>query len=164
MKFLSVVQIDTIYDLIALNRLIKEKYPRGIRAFDDLISQFAPDYNDVGSEASEYLKKEFQPKEFVPGIYFVWVEDSWDRMGNNHIEILHLIPEKPVNIKVTTENLRKLFEENEGPAEMIAQLQQAMRNKNKEKVEELQAKLTDRDFDIVQNFPRKAEEIGIGLW
>ena len=163
MKFLSVVQIDTIDDLIALNRLIKEKSPRGIQAFDDLISQFAPD-DDVGIEESEYLKKEFPPEEFIPGNYFIWVEDAWDRMGDSHIEILHLIPEKPVNIKVTTENLRKLFEENEGPAEMFAQLQQAMRNKNQEKIEELQAKLTDKDFDIVRNFPRKAEEIGVGLW
>lgn len=157
MKFCSFVRIDSFDDLTSLEEAISlgevKEYP---------FSEQFVDY-ETSDDGEEIIK--IRKEEFVPGIYFVWYEESWDRAGDFIVKLLIPVPEKVSDAKIIAERIKALIDENAIIGENFEKWKTFYHNQSKTgnqtppKVE-----LKDEDFDRHKEIQKELSKLGFSYF
>lgn len=155
--FSNVLQIDSLQDLIDFEEKILEDN------CNPLSGEFMISYFD--KETGEELYIEDKNNHFNPGTYFIWYDNSFDRLDEMKMRVIYKIPEDIKNIKEINSNLQLLIEKDCHIREKFGKVLESIRNKQtKEQINVLMDHLevTDEDFDKIEI--TKDELAGMGYF
>lgn len=153
--FSNVLQIDTLQDLIDFEEKILEDN------CNPLSGEFM--ISDFDKETGEELYIEDKDNPFNHGTYFIWYDNSFDRLGDMKMRVIYKIPEDIKNIKEINSKLHLLIEKDCHVREKFGKVLESMRNKQtKEQIDLLMDHLevTDKDFDNIEITKEELAKMG----
>lgn len=142
MVFLKVVQIDSLDELKELESTLAYAKHREI-ADDHLSSRFTT----YDPETDEEIPDPDNP--FEPGRYFIWYEESFDRMGDTKICAIERIPDETPHVKDICKQIRFHTDKYHAIAIKLDQLRVARDNKDEKKMSEIGATISDEEWDYI---------------
>ena len=155
MRFYKTIKINSLDELIQLEKTLEKLH--GAR----LKRKFSDDFLiEKELENGEYELVPDNENPFIPGIYFAWVEETWDRSGDTVVCVLQKIEENPIDVKTVCDSLLQLEEKYIPIAKKADKLRQRNRTCKEKSDEASPLTLTDEEFDFLRNYPQLADEMG----
>lgn len=155
-SFTNFVRIDSFDDLVRFEEEILEDIERPL---SDRFIQWVCD-----EESGEEIPKEDEDNPFEPGVYFVWYEKTWDRMGPVSIIACQKMPEEILNIREVGNILDKLKRRQNEIGRKMNVLRQALDSTNEEKITAANAEIKDEEFDEYKEIYHQFEEVGYNIF
>lgn len=155
-SFTNFVRIDSLDDLVRFEEEILQDIER------PLSERFIRWICD--EESGEEIPTEDEDNPFEAGVYFIWYEKTWDRMGPVSIIACQKIPDEILNIRDVGNMLGKLKRRKSEIGRKMSVLRNALDSANGEAITAANAEIKDEEFDEYKEIDRKLEEVGYNIF